>query len=259
MKLPAHVVAVENEMASAFRIALADENVNLAFYERQSDPLEVLLHSHAHQINNNFQFWCVKKPIDQIEKSLEQSINGIGNLPVDILEQFHDDVLKLAQLFVEVTGENMPFVSLRTVTQDYFSLNQTSVSNRYHRDSSVISLFKTFLGSGTQWTTNENVIRAPWMKVSIQDIFEPDEKYLVDPSLFFETTCKTIGFLKGETCPKNIDIRSLEFIENFISRDEIVEFNVGNSLIHRGPGINGNEKRVLLTVSSFRLPIFNLK
>lgn len=254
VNLPLHAVSMAEESSILFREALAKPYINLAFYERTHDLIEAVLLRNSDLIHDDFQFWSVRQNLPVIENALAETIGNIGPLPVDVIELLHHDVRDLIRLFVDVTGETQPFVSLRTVARNYFVENPTSVSNRYHRDSSVITLFKTFMGNGTEWTPDENVIREPWKSVSIQGENEPDEKYVIDPRLVYPTTCKTIGFLKGETCPSTIDSRSLEFIKNFISMDEIVEFNVGGSLIHRGPGVKGDEKRVILTLSSFRLP-----
>jgi hypothetical protein len=259
MELPNHVRSLKEENSSAFQAALAIPEVNLAFYERTKDPIEELLIKDIDKLAPDYQFWSVRQSKLHIIDPLKKSFSKIGSLPPTTQSAILDDTIHLINMFIDVTGEQQPFVSLRSITEKYFSNNETSVSNRWHRDSTVISLFKTFVGAGTEWTPNDNVVRSAWAGVSIQQIHEPEAKYVNDPSLYYSSSCNTIGFLKGEISPQNIDARSLEFIENFISKDEIIEFNTGNSLIHRGPGAQSTEKRLVLTLSSFSKPLFGIR
>lgn len=196
------------------------------------------------------QVWLVKEPVDLLNDRIYENLIKFG-FDHQISLNITKDVQNLVNIFVDISGDKTPFVSLRTIDQDYFKEGQKSVSRDWHVDTSVLTLTCTYSGKGTEWTESNDF--------KIREKFEND-KILKDTD--FDLTKEEIhamnlfevSILKGEI-RKLEDVGSKEFLLNFINEDEIVPFNVNEGLLHRGPGYcDGDGRRLLLTVSTMRVP-----
>ncbi len=249
-----HVAYINKFEAAEFHSAIMKPSINLALYESKQCDLSGLLNPFLDQIDDKYQFWAKGQTLEKIKASLPLEISRIGALPSDLQQILIKHVFELVKMFSTVTGEDNPYVSLRSIVPSYFDGNETSVSSCYHRDAAFVTLFQTFIGNGTEWTPNSNVRREKWAESSMQEGSEPDSLFVFDTAKVNRTSNAVIGILKGESDPSNMDSRSMEFVQSFVSKDFLQKYNVGNGLIHRGPRTMLGEKRLLITVSTFRPP-----
>ena len=74
-----------------------------------------------------------------------------------------------------------------------------SVSRNYHRDCTVLTLFRTFVGPGMEWVPEENVRREAFIDQNVQRDEESDEIYLLNKVVFRKTDENVVGILKGKS------------------------------------------------------------
>ena len=196
------------------------------------------------------QVWLINEPVDLLNDRLVDNLVKFG-FSDEISKFIAKDVSYMVNFFIELTGDKNPFVSLRTIDSLYFKEGEKSVSKDWHIDTAVLTLTCTYSGRGTEWTTNDNP--------AIRKRFE-DEKILknvdfnLDSNEIHEMGLFEASVLKGEI-RNSEDKGSKEFLLNFLKEDEIEPFNINEGLLHRGPGyIKGDGRRLLLTVSTMRIP-----
>lgn len=199
----------------------------------------------------SFQLWFINKPWEEeLSRSEVLLKEHFGKAAQPLITQMNC----LLKLFTELTGDSAPFVSLRTITKDYFGeQNGASVSAGWHRDASVLTLQHTLSGETLEWTPNSNVRREYFEQTQIQPFSEGDNSMLMDAQEYQTLPFEHVAILKGELRPNEKDPETIDFLENFISTKDMPAFNIGNGLIHRG---NAQTKygRLVLTISTHKLP-----
>lgn len=247
-------IPYQNFNLTVLRNALSNSKVNLVYSKREVPTWLNPVVSTIKKTKSPFQFWAVKKETTSLTEDLEQSLNHFNWENEENKQYFIKDICQLVELFVRLTNDTTPFISLRTIDEQYFKANKKYVSKNFHVDTSVLTLICSYCGKGTMWLENENILR---------DEFDR-EKMPTNPTIIENQNGETvkemkvyeIAIIKGEIRaneePKNID-----FILNFITKEEIEIFNVGNGLIHSGPGYSeDDEKRLLITISTMKIPDF---
>lgn len=245
-----HARELDRASPVAFSRALQDSGVNLAFTQVKNELAEEL----AASIRPGYQLWFHGRDLCRLPDAVEASFADLGPSRTSLLIRLRDQVVDHARFFAEVSGDERPFVSLRVVSAEYFQDDEPSVSREFHRDAATLTLFRAFAGDGPEWLENDAVRRRAFEEDSIQQLDRPQRWYVRGSGSIHRTSSSTLGILKGELDPDHIDERCLEFVTSFIERDEIPRYNVGKSLIHRGPPLAAGSRRLLLTVTSVRAP-----
>ncbi|HSW88786.1 MAG TPA: DUF1826 domain-containing protein [Candidatus Saccharimonadales bacterium] len=252
--LSPHVMEAPLDVVS-YQQALARPDVNLVHTTGEIPTWASDLEQAIAKTQGLFEFQFYNQDITHLEAALVTSLEDIPFNNEHVQALFAQRILDLAQFMTAVSGERQPFVSLRTVDLRYFKPGQSSVSRELHVDSTALTLTETFCGRGTEWTDNGNVKREAFAGKKIQSVETPVATYLHDPRQMRSFGAYNTSILKGEIRGfENEDAGSLEFLQNFLSPDEITPFNVGQGLVHRGPGIEPGETRFLVTISTFKPP-----
>lgn len=228
---------------------------NLVYGERTLaiDPDEI--RTAMKSLYKPLQVWFINEHVTDPAARIEAAIHESGGTPAPWLP-VSADVASLYRLFIELTGERQPFLSLRMIDASYFDKSMPSVSSEWHRDCAALTLFTTYVGYGTQWTPDSNVKREYFVKRQKQSVNDPDELCLHDPAIVITTSLHGVGVLKGELQRHDNDPDTVDFLSNFSSVDRDVDFNIGRGLIHRGPARASKDHRLLLTISTFVVPDF---
>jgi hypothetical protein len=239
----------------AMKDRLRPTAINLVYGERSLaiDPDET--RTAMKSLNKPLQVWFINEHVTDPEERIEAVIRENGGDPAP-WAPISTDVVLLYRLFIELTGERQPFLSLRVIDASYFDKSKSSVSSEWHRDCAALTLFTTYLGYGTQWTPDSNVKRDYFAKHQKQSVNDSDELLLHDPALVITTSIHGLGILKGELQRSDNDPDTYDFLSNFSSVDRDVDFNIGRGLIHRGPARASSDHRLLLTISTFVVPEF---
>jgi hypothetical protein len=228
---------------------------NLVYGERSLaiDPDET--RTAMKSLNKPLQVWFINEHVTDPKARINAAIRENGGDPAP-WTPVSADVAHLYKLFIELTGEQKPFLSLRVIDATYFDKSKSSVSSEWHRDCAALTLFATYIGYGTQWTPDSNVKRDYFVTRQQQNVNDPDEMLLHDPALVMTTSINGLGILKGELHRHDNDLGTVDFLSNFSSVDRDVDFNIGRGLIHRGPARSSSDHRLLLTISTFVVPEF---
>ncbi|MFD6431498.1 DUF1826 domain-containing protein [Streptomyces venezuelae] len=253
--LPGHVVALKDLSPTTVADALTEPSVNLALHSRPVPTWASAVDDLVADIVEPYQFWLVNEDIDVLGERLRA---GAGQLPgghEEAVDALFDDVIALASVVSEACGDTRPFVSLRTIDASYFTAGASSVSSHMHLDTATVTLSCTYVGAGTEWTPDSNVIREQFGTRKMQRPDEPLGALVHDPDLVHESVRYEVSLLKGEI-REDEDEGSLDFLSNFLEASEIERYNVGGGLLHRGPG-TARGTRLLLTVSTMRVPRFS--
>lgn len=138
--------------------------------------------------------------------------------------------------------------SLRVVDEKYIEKERPSVSNFYHRDSSSLTLTKTFYGEGALYLDKSNVNREFFVGNSIAT---HDSLAMIDPKKFEVLNDGMWLLLKGEI-GKSIDPRNKEFVDFIRGGDtDYQDMFLGKGLIHRGGRFVDTPIRLVFTFSSY--------
>lgn len=234
-----------------YQKALQSDEVQIVYTSRDEplwiDELQAVVQSsHATPL----QVWLINEPVALLENRLIDALHAFM-VPADISVKLAEDVMALVEQFVRLTGDERPFVSFRTIDQSYFTDGQKSVSRNWHVDTSVLTLTCTYVGQGTEWTTYDTPeIRA----LCAHEKMLAEDAVSIPKDAVAQMQRYEVSVLKGEIRNPE-DATSKEFLEHFLTPDEIKPFNVGCGILHRGPGyVAGDTRRLLLTVSSMRIP-----
>lgn len=169
-------------------------------------------------------------------------------------------VQMLTRFMAELGDCSTPFVSLRTVDESYVggcvcgSCNicigrPPSVSRDWHVDSTRLTLASTLVGAQTEYTLNKNVNRVYFIDNKIMQPRDDIRLGLVDPGEVYPIPKGSIGILKGEI-RQNESPEARAFYDELGLPTELIPFNEGNGLVHRGPKLKKGDKRLTLTVST---------
>jgi hypothetical protein len=193
------------------------------------------------------QFWSINKKLEGLAPKIERKL--AGPLGRDLAARIAADAAKLTNFMSRIAEDPRPFVSLRTVDGRYFTPGKKSVSRDWHVDSAALTLTCTYAGKGTEWCDATDKTRQKFRKRKIISGSIPTKRGSGHRMAPFE-----VSILKGELRERE-DPNSREFLLNFIGEGEFVNFNLGNGLLHRGPGFRpGDSRRLVLTVSTMRVP-----
>lgn len=258
----AHVAVLTAATPAALAAALADSAVNLAVHHRPAAPWLEAVRDLTTRIRTPYQFWSVRDDIGTLHDRLRTSALALLTGAVserrpgdaDAVEALFADVVDLAELLAETCGDRRPFVSLRSIDASYFTPGRSSVSSHLHVDTATATLTCTYVGRGTEWTPDDNVIRDALADRKMQRPDEPETALVHDPELFHRFGTFDVTVLKGEIRRRE-DQGSRDFLANFLTANELEPYNEGAGLLHRGPG-HHHGTRLLLTVSTMRVPAF---
>lgn len=240
---------------SELRRILSEDEVNLIIIKRNVPNWIKSIFKVINQTKVPYQFWSVKKTTSTLHTDLLDSLNHFKWNSEETKVNLINEICDLANLFVSLTKDETPFISLRTIDEQYFNVNKKDVSKNLHIDTTVLTLFCTYCGKGTSWIENENILRDEFNNTKMPDNPTIMKNNTLKAALN-EITTFNIGILKGEI-RKDEEPENLDFILNFISKDEIKPFNFGKGLIHKGPGYKaGDNKRFLITISTMKIPDF---
>lgn len=243
-------VNVPTLTAETYRAALRTLTTQVAYTERLEPPWREGLASKVAQYTGEpIQIWLIREGTGALEIRLKQGLDTL-TLSKGVLRALTEDVQSLVALFVELTGDETPFVSLRTVDDRYFTPDTASVSRDWHVDTSVLTLSTVYVGKGTEWIVESDLIHRYFEDKKILDVshaeFEVLEIHRMKP---YE-----VSVLKGEIRAVE-DVTSEEFLQHFIPKSDRSIFNEHSGLIHRGPGyVKGDPRRLVLTVSTMHIP-----
>lgn len=235
--------------------ALRGRGTNLVYGERALQIDLERIRSAIVALDKPLQVWFINEHVADPETRIEAALCEHGGDPA-LCSSITSDVANLYRMFIDLTGDQQPFLSLRSIDASYFVTEKSSVSSLWHRDSATLTLFTTYLGYGTQWTPNTNVKRDYFVDRQKQDANDPDNLFLHDHNIIITTAQYGLGILKGELkCDEN-NKETTDFLSNFSAVDHNLDFNVGGGLIHRGPSRASTDHRLLLTISTFVVPAF---
>lgn len=231
-----------------FRLALTDERVNAITFPEPLRP-ENLPYFPNHPLEP-YQFWFVQEDWgsnwNKFETSLSEHFNALA-------ASIGRRCRTLLEIFSELTEDQVPFVSLRSITPEYFKETKASVSAGWHRDASVLTLQDTLMGEPLEYTHDDNVRREYFDKTQIQPFHTLDSAVLYRPEEFETIAHGCVAILKGEMRSDEQEEETLDFLSHFIDIGDIKDFNRGHSLIHRGHK-NTKNGRLVLTVSTHKIP-----
>ncbi|QPE19168.1 hypothetical protein IMQ36_08810 [Providencia rettgeri] len=181
--------------------------------------------------------------INKIHGSLAQYINDkyiLGNF-------IHELTLAIKSL-ASVISIDFNLASLRIVDEKYIEKEHPSVSNLYHRDSSSLTLTKTFYGEGALYLDESNVNREFFVDNSIAT---HDSLAMIDPKKFEVVGDGMWLLLKGEM-GESIDPRNKEFVAHIRGgHTDYQDMFLGQGLIHRGGRFVDTPIRLVFTFSSY--------
>jgi hypothetical protein len=240
---------------AAMKRRLRHASTNLVYGERSLPIDQDAIRQATMALDKPLQIWFINEHVVDPIARMKAHIRENGGNP-SLWSSLFSDVAHLYRGFIELTGEQQPFLSLRAIDEAYFDKSKASVSSEWHRDSAVLTLFTTYLGYGTQWTPDSNVKRDYFAEHQQQSVNDSDHLLLHDPALVITTSVGGVGVLKGELQGRRDDPATEDFLSNFSSVDRDVDFNVGGGLIHRGPARASSDLRLLLTISTFVVPEF---
>ncbi len=242
-------IACEDLSVEAYRKALLSEEVNFVFTRRSTPDIYQKVKDTINSQNKlRLQTWLVNEPIEILGPRLRKDLKEFG-FEKEVISWISDDVLSLVKIFVDLTSENQPFVSLRSIDGRYFDNQSRSVSKDWHVDTAVLTLTCTYSGRGTEWVVDDSSVRKNFETEKMPELnFSLADLQIEEMSLF------EVGVLKGEIRNPE-DNHSKKFIKNFLNDDEIEPFNMNGGLLHRGPNyFENDDRRLLLTVSTMRIP-----
>ncbi|WP_428510407.1 hypothetical protein [Roseateles sp.] len=156
-------------------------------------------------------------------------------------------------LFAELSGETAPLASLRVVTEDYLRREFPSVSEKYHRDSTALTITKCFFGDSIVYTDEANIRRDFFAGASIA----PDDALAVfDTGIEHEVPDDTWVLLKGEMW-QGIDSRSQELFDYVLGKGaSFKDVFKGAGFIHKGGYFRRAPRRLVFTASSWNTHAF---
>ncbi|MBI0421299.1 DUF1826 domain-containing protein [Acinetobacter sp. ACIN00229] len=206
----------------------------------------------TYALPHDFVFHFLHRDFTEFEKLLSDKL--ISSLSKEICEgaiiRIVDELKYILSNFVLLTGNKRPIASLRVVTPEYLEKEKPSVSQYYHRDSTALTITKVYFGEGAIYVDNNNVRREYFSKNSIQKPNIKDIEILYDPLKIHTVPDGGVLLLKGEVY-EDIDSRSRQLIDMFVSVDEIPDFNRNNGLIHKGGGFVMGSRRLVFTSSTY--------
>jgi hypothetical protein len=250
-RIARNAVHFEAPREDDLRTMLENPCINLVTFCTNDNRTSVEIAARQARLNRKFQFWFYNQDLDFLPAKLAAALPDLGLDDDNLNSALLDDVIAVARLLGNIGKTRSPFISLRTIGVEYFEKNQDSVSCCFHRDTTVLTAFRTYLGRGTEWVADDNVIRQIFDDHAIVGLGHPLVSFLHKPEEIFSTDVNTVGILKGEMNPDSMSQSTFDFVTNFISKEAIPKFNIGRGLIHRGPIIDPEELRLVLTVSSF--------
>ncbi|VWB99134.1 hypothetical protein BLA23254_04718 [Burkholderia lata] len=171
----------------------------------------------------------------------------VGSLPV--LQQLSAEIDKSLELFHAVTDDAYPMISLRIITQGYLERESPSVSEKYHRDSTSLTLTKCFFGSGAVYTDDANVRRDFFLRHSIA---VRDEDAVLDTTREYTVPDERWVLLKGEIW-QGIDARSQSLIDYILGpRSSPLDAFKGRGFIHKGGCLRYSSRRLVFNLNSWK-------
>ena len=150
----------------------------------------------------------IKSAEDQLQKIL-----GVE----DAFVELRNDVLELVDMFCCLFGLERTGLRLATLNR--------AMCPRFHVDHVPCRLLKTYTGIATQWIPHDVVDRT---KLGVDRHNQPDE---------------LSGLFQSET-----DIENLQSGQVALLKGERWEGNEGAGLVHRSPGLDEGERRLLLSL-----------
>ncbi len=150
----------------------------------------------------------IKSAEDQLQKIL-----GVE----DAFVELRADVLELVDMFCCLFGLERTGLRLATLNR--------AMCPRFHVDHVPCRLLKTYTGIATQWIPHDVVDRT---KLGVDRHNQPDE---------------LSGLFQSET-----DIENLQSGQVALLKGERWEGNEGAGLVHRSPGLDEGERRLLLSL-----------
>ena len=167
---------------------------------------------------------------------------------MDVLRNLDAEIRRSLELFHGVTKDSYPMISLRVVTDVYVKRESPSVSDKYHRDSTSLTLTKCFFGSGVIYTDEANVRRDFFRCHSIAS---SDEDAVLDTMIEYEVPDEMWVLLKGEIwC--GIDSRSqalIDYILGPLARRDVFR---GQAFIHKGGYLRKSPRRLVFNINSWK-------
>ncbi len=203
----------------------------------------------TYALPEDFVFHFLRRDYHQYESRLKKKF--LKHLPDSVdTSRIISETARIVRDFARCTKVNQLLVSLRVVTPQYLARESPSVSQYYHRDSTAVTITKVYFGEGAVYVDDDNVRRAYFAAHSIQAPDVSDAEILYDPSKTHMVEDGAVLLLKGEVYP-DIDARSREVIDLFLSPDKIPDFNRGNGFIHKGGGFGMGDRRLVFTASVY--------
>jgi hypothetical protein len=202
---------------------------------------------------NNYRSFNMHNVDDLMTTFLSKLENELETIDGSILRNFlYSDIKMLIKYFIGLTKDNNPFISIRTIDENYFkSDGGINVSRDWHIDNTAFTLACNYSGKGMEWMNNSDVNR---------DLFVESKSYIHgNPSVskkleIMKVNALDVVLLKGELREIE-DLRSQEFLRDVLRYKDGTYYNTGNGLVHRGPGFDkGDTPRLLITISSFKKP-----
>lgn len=169
--------------------------------------------------------------------------------PMPVLQKLSAEIGKSLELFYSVTEDTYPMVSLRIITREYLERESPSVSEKYHRDSTALTLTKCFFGGGAIYTDDANVRRDFFLRHSIAI---RDEDAVLDVGREYEVPDERWVLLKGEIW-KGIDTRSQSLIDYILGPQPcLLDSFKGRGFIHKGGSFRYSSRRLVFNINSWR-------
>ncbi len=246
-----HVRHCSAGTAAQLASLIATPEINLLVLASASEGICEGLSAAQNLLAPGFQFWAINQPLETISARLASSLLSLGPLDEELRADLFRDLNCLLASFTIYANCLRPFVSLRCVDADYLRANKDSVSACFHRDSTVLTLTKTYLGTGSQWVENHNVKREYFASHWKAPLAVPLSTFLYKPEQIHTLATGAVALLKGEFNCLTADDETKEFLTNFLPPAAKLVVNQGAGLIHRGPPLGLSERRLVLNISSF--------
>ncbi|OYQ77502.1 hypothetical protein B9T11_10105 [Wohlfahrtiimonas chitiniclastica] len=181
--------------------------------------------------------------INKIYLSLREHVQNES-----VLNKFIYELTLAINCLAKIISVDFNLASLRIVNKEYVEKEYPSVSNMYHRDSSSLTLTKTFYGEGALYIENSNVNRDFFIHNSIA----PHESLAMIESGKFKILDDGMWLLLKGEMSKSIDSRNKEFVQQIRGVDtNFDDMFLGTGLIHRGGRFINTSTRLVFTFSSY--------
>lgn len=236
---------------------LTDSSVNLYIAENTFESgklydLATYLDKIKNPNNIKYQYhFYDREDTENISSEVSLTLKENFEIDTDISKYISTKIEELTNLMASVGQYPKPFVSFRIVNKGYLGVAESaSVSREWHIDSAKYTLTATMFGSNTEWTPNYNVKREYFTgENKIMDPKDSELEAVTDPALVLSYNETSSAILKGEL-RVNEAPSSLEFFEELGIKD-YVPYNENLGLVHRGPNLENDDMRLVLTISTF--------